>query len=51
MADLRQLLRERPVFAGDLPAFDPEDTPVEPLGLFTPGRRTAGHRTKELLWP
>ncbi|MFF7413916.1 pyridoxine 5'-phosphate oxidase C-terminal domain-containing protein [Streptomyces lydicus] len=32
MADLRQLLRELPVFAGDLPAFDPADTPGEPPG-------------------
>ncbi|MFI0154686.1 hypothetical protein [Streptomyces lydicus] len=35
MTDLRQLLRELPVFAGDLPALDPADTPGEPVGLLT----------------
>ncbi|MFE2159309.1 pyridoxine 5'-phosphate oxidase C-terminal domain-containing protein [Streptomyces lydicus] len=35
MTEPRQLLRELPVFAGDLPAFDPVDTPGEPAGLFT----------------
>ncbi|MCK7624856.1 pyridoxal 5'-phosphate synthase [Streptomyces sp. RS10V-4] len=36
MADLRQLLRDLPVFGGDpLPVFDPERTPAEPVELFT----------------
>ncbi|MEU9121508.1 pyridoxine 5'-phosphate oxidase C-terminal domain-containing protein [Streptomyces sp. NPDC048506] len=30
MTDLRQLLREPPVFAGALPTFDPADTPDDP---------------------
>ncbi|MFH9869197.1 hypothetical protein ACH4NT_24380 [Streptomyces lydicus] len=51
MTDLRQLLRELPVFSGDLPAFEPADTPGEPAGHARPAyRRTAGHWTKELLW-
>ncbi|MFJ6789748.1 pyridoxine/pyridoxamine 5'-phosphate oxidase [Streptomyces angustmyceticus] len=35
MADVRQLLRDLPVFAGDLPAFDPRETPDDPVDLFT----------------
>ncbi|MFB6436460.1 pyridoxal 5'-phosphate synthase [Streptomyces sp. NPDC056411] len=35
MPDLRQLLRELPVFTGELPTFDPVDTPGEPVALFT----------------
>jgi len=35
MADLRRLLRELEVFAGDLPAFDPAATPDTPVELFT----------------
>ncbi|MEU9117855.1 pyridoxal 5'-phosphate synthase [Streptomyces sp. NPDC048483] len=35
MADIRQLLRDLPVFGGDLPTFDPVDTPDEPVALFT----------------
>ncbi|GGU75584.1 oxidase [Streptomyces albospinus] len=35
MADLRQLLRDLPVFGGELPAFDPVDTPDDPVDLFT----------------
>ncbi|MFI9048663.1 pyridoxal 5'-phosphate synthase [Streptomyces sp. NPDC053427] len=34
MTDLRQLLRDLPVFAGELPAFDPAGTPDEPVALF-----------------
>src|SRR5438105_9457964 len=34
-ADLRQLLRRLPVFAGDLPAFDPDEAPDDPVALFT----------------
>ncbi|WP_234430765.1 pyridoxine/pyridoxamine 5'-phosphate oxidase [Streptomyces sp. NRRL F-4489] len=36
MADLRQLLRDLPVFAADpLPVFDPAETPGDPVALFT----------------
>ncbi|MDJ0344172.1 pyridoxal 5'-phosphate synthase [Streptomyces sp. H10-C2] len=35
MAEIRQLLRELEVFAGDLPPFDPGDTPDDPAALFT----------------
>ncbi|SED29464.1 hypothetical protein SAMN05428945_4469 [Streptomyces sp. 2224.1] len=35
MADVRQLLRDLPVFAGELPAFDPLETPDDPVELFT----------------
>ncbi|MER7988611.1 pyridoxal 5'-phosphate synthase [Streptomyces noursei] len=35
MADLRQLLRDLPVFGGELPAFDPVATPDDPVELFT----------------
>ncbi|MFF2808739.1 pyridoxal 5'-phosphate synthase [Streptomyces sp. NPDC058000] len=35
MADLRQLLRDLPVFGGELPAFDPAATPDDPVELFT----------------
>lgn len=34
MTDLRRLLRGIEVFAGDLPSFDPRDTPDEPAALF-----------------
>ncbi|WBB58944.1 pyridoxal 5'-phosphate synthase [Streptomyces sp. WMMC500] len=33
--DLRGLLRGIEVFAGDLPSFDPRETPDEPVPLFT----------------
>lgn len=32
--DLRALLRALPVFAADLPVFDPEDVPDDPVALF-----------------
>ncbi|MGG2464990.1 pyridoxine/pyridoxamine 5'-phosphate oxidase [Streptomyces sp. RGM 3693] len=35
MADLRQLLRDLPVFGGELPVFDPAATPDDPVELFT----------------
>ncbi|GAA3192203.1 MULTISPECIES: pyridoxine/pyridoxamine 5'-phosphate oxidase [Streptomyces] len=35
MTDIRQLLRALPVFAGELPAFDPDGTPDDPVALFT----------------
>ncbi|MDT0341105.1 pyridoxine/pyridoxamine 5'-phosphate oxidase [Streptomyces litchfieldiae] len=35
MPELRQLLRELDVFAGDLPTFDPDPTPDDPVELFT----------------
>ncbi|MFG2136388.1 pyridoxal 5'-phosphate synthase [Streptomyces sp. NPDC048650] len=35
MADLRQLLRELPVFGDELPTFDPAGTPDDPVTLFT----------------
>lgn len=42
--DLRALLRGLAVFAGDLPAFDTEATPDEPVPLFTEWLRTAIER-------
>lgn len=33
--DLRRLLRGIEVFEGDLPSFDPRETPDEPVALFT----------------
>lgn len=33
--DLRQMLRNLDVFAGELPTFDPQDTPDDPTTLFT----------------
>ncbi|GAB2610453.1 pyridoxal 5'-phosphate synthase [Streptomyces capparidis] len=35
MAELRALLRELDVFAGELPVFDTRAAPDEPVGLFT----------------
>ncbi|MFK0295948.1 pyridoxal 5'-phosphate synthase [Streptomyces sp. NPDC090442] len=35
MADLRQLLRDLPVFGGELPTFDTVATPDDPVELFT----------------
>ncbi|AZM50712.1 pyridoxamine 5'-phosphate oxidase [Streptomyces sp. WAC 06738] len=35
MTDLRRLLRGIEVFEGDLPTFDPRETPDEPVALFT----------------
>ncbi|MEU7636678.1 pyridoxal 5'-phosphate synthase [Streptomyces sp. NPDC039016] len=35
MADLRRLLRDLPVFGGELPLFDPAATPDDPVELFT----------------
>lgn len=39
--DLRTLLRGLPVFAGDLPVFDPAAAPPDPRSLFTEWLRTA----------
>ncbi|WP_407554352.1 pyridoxal 5'-phosphate synthase [Streptomyces sp. Pv4-95] len=35
MAEVRQLLRGLTVFGGELPTFDPSDTPDDPVELFT----------------
>ncbi|MFH8571925.1 pyridoxal 5'-phosphate synthase [Streptomyces sp. NPDC017993] len=35
MAEVRQLLRGLPVFGGELPQFDPRETPDDPVELFT----------------
>ncbi|TDC67521.1 pyridoxine/pyridoxamine 5'-phosphate oxidase [Streptomyces hainanensis] len=35
MSELRQLLRDLEVFAGDLPTFDPAAAPADPAALFT----------------
>ncbi len=34
MNDIRQYLRELPVFAGDLPGFEPGSTPADPVTCF-----------------
>ena len=39
--DLRTQLRGLPVFAGELPGFDPDSAPDEPVVLFTDWLRTA----------
>lgn len=38
---LRRMLRELPVFATELPAFDPATAPAEPVDLFVPWLREA----------
>ncbi|HTC70540.1 MAG TPA: pyridoxal 5'-phosphate synthase [Acidothermaceae bacterium] len=34
MNDIRQYLRDLPVFAGDLPGFEPGNTPADPVSCF-----------------
>ncbi|WP_328581044.1 hypothetical protein [Streptomyces sp. NBC_00370] len=38
MPGMREMLRELPVFAGELPEFDPKGAPDEPAALFAEWR-------------